>query len=749
MNCKKQGRPVFFRILISYFLIMILPMIVLGGMISGFLYRTYHKELIRSQQQSLSSSQAMMDTIIREMQSNAMILLNSGEFQTRHLRQAYGNFYDITNRLSILSYTNIFVDEYFYLNSEMKHLFNRETMFSYDTFCKYGIPYRNMTEKNLENILLKNAMSYWIPMEQDGEESFLTYVVTDKTSWHTPKNAIIFRLKEHTLNKILNVEQDSQQSCAIIISNNIPIFGSSPDFSESIWNRIRNQVNGEKGSFRSKIDGSDYMVFYSRSEATNDLCFILTVSYDAILRQTSAYQIMFLVLVLLTALICSAFILRFMNVIYGPLQQFSGMINRILGIEPVKNDSEQISAAQQALIQIEQNNRRNKLRKLIIELFCGCFQDQKQLERAIGQMGFILHGSRYNVILLQLKAISSGSISPSIFDDIGTFWEKNLPKEITGYSLAFPETAAVALLTVGEAQDFAILYQQIPDLKQLSESNWPVKIAIGIGEENDVSNVPTAYFQASKACEYILFQQKGGILFFHDIINTEQWKSLYPNHDIDCLYHAIGQIDFDRIILSVQLIQSDILNTESFLYGSYILRDTMLTAIRALQEMECNTMEFSQLNQQFAFALDSEDSLRQFCQNLLETIKRTLSSYEKPQKFESEPSVDRQILMKDILSYISDHFCEDSFSVRSVADEFQMSVSNLSHFFKKNSGQNISEYIASLRFERAKELLRDTNMVLQDISDSCGYLHLSTFMRQFKQRENCTPAIYRSRFHSK
>lgn len=111
-----------------------------------------------------------------------------------------------------------------------------------------------------------------------------------------------------------------------------------------------------------------------------------------------------------------------------------------------------------------------------------------------------------------------------------------------------------------------------------------------------------------------------------------------------------------------------------------------------------------------------------------------------------EDGTAKQEPIQEILEFVNQHFYEESLSVKMVAGHFGMTVSNLSHYFKKYTNETISEYIALLRFNKAKELLRDTDIVLSEICLQCGYLHLSTFMRQFKAREGCTPSVYRSQY---
>jgi len=749
MKKKLEKRPVFFNIFLSYLATMSLPMILLSLLFFWFLYQTYNKELVNNEKDSLAWSQALMDDVVREMQSNATILLNSGEFQSEHLNEAYGNFYDVTRRLANITYTNTFVDGYYYLNSDVKMIFSRETMFTYDRFCKFGLRYTGMTADGLEEKLLQNRVSYWLPAEHGRGEGFVTYLMTNKTSLNPPSSAILFQIKEKTLKEILRRDGHSQQRDILMLYQGELIYSSSPDLAQELLGTIQEKMTQDNGSFRITTDGGDQLVFYSNSSSSANLQYVSVVSFSSLTQTVSFYLTAFVVVVVVVSLICSLAVPRFMKIIYTPMQQFSDMVNKMFGVSPVSSDREQLSKAQQTLTELQKNRQKNMRWGLLVELLSGNFPVQEEFDQKAQAVGLELYGEYFNVILLQLKPGDMHTAPIYLCENIGQFWTSSLPANISGQFLALSEAASIALLVAGTKEDLEALYLRLDGLRLAAESNWDMKIVVGVGIETAFSEIPTAYFQAKKACDYRLFRQSGRLVFFKDINSDDKWKGLYPSREIDILYHAIVQIDQRRVYLSLQSLLSEILNNDSLLYCTYILRDLITTSVRALHEIDCETESIDSLFQQFTHALDNEDSLRKYIADLGQAITSSLSEYKKPESDEESVAECKNSSLQNILEHISNHFCEETFSVKTAADNFNMSVSNLSHFFKKNTGQNLSEYIASLRFEQSKQLLRETDLLLQDISAQCGYLHLSTFMRQFKQREGCTPAIYRARFRSK
>lgn len=84
------------------------------------------------------------------------------------------------------------------------------------------------------------------------------------------------------------------------------------------------------------------------------------------------------------------------------------------------------------------------------------------------------------------------------------------------------------------------------------------------------------------------------------------------------------------------------------------------------------------------------------------------------------------------------------YSVESSAHEVRMSKSNFQHLYKKYFGVTFMQDIINSRIERAKMLLKNTNMTSADIAKQCGYNNFAHFTRQFKAVTGMTSNEFRS-----
>ncbi|MEK0315610.1 helix-turn-helix transcriptional regulator [Cohnella sp. 56] len=94
------------------------------------------------------------------------------------------------------------------------------------------------------------------------------------------------------------------------------------------------------------------------------------------------------------------------------------------------------------------------------------------------------------------------------------------------------------------------------------------------------------------------------------------------------------------------------------------------------------------------------------------------------------------------LDYIARHYAED-LSLDIVADKLNMTGTYLSTYFKKKQGVNFVEYLHGYRIGKARELLAETDLLVQEIAARTGYLNANSFIRTFKRMTGVSPGEYR------
>ena len=93
--------------------------------------------------------------------------------------------------------------------------------------------------------------------------------------------------------------------------------------------------------------------------------------------------------------------------------------------------------------------------------------------------------------------------------------------------------------------------------------------------------------------------------------------------------------------------------------------------------------------------------------------------------------------------YCEEHYSDYQLPFSLLADQFHLSKSSISKYFKANSGVNFSAYIERLRLTQAKKLILDNTMPIKEIAEKVGYQNITTFYNAFRKIENCTPTEWR------
>lgn len=95
-----------------------------------------------------------------------------------------------------------------------------------------------------------------------------------------------------------------------------------------------------------------------------------------------------------------------------------------------------------------------------------------------------------------------------------------------------------------------------------------------------------------------------------------------------------------------------------------------------------------------------------------------------------------------IIYYINTHFCEQ-ITLDELCTEFYLSRTSLCKKFRDVMRCSIIEYVSELRLNKAKSLLRDTGLTIDEISTSCGYSSPNYFGLIFKKEVGLSPLQYR------
>lgn len=103
-----------------------------------------------------------------------------------------------------------------------------------------------------------------------------------------------------------------------------------------------------------------------------------------------------------------------------------------------------------------------------------------------------------------------------------------------------------------------------------------------------------------------------------------------------------------------------------------------------------------------------------------------------------------KVQLKQAIRYIDEHYRSEDISLNRVAKEVDLSPNYLSAVFSQEMGTTFVEYLTAKRMEKARELLRASDLRSGEIAAAVGYKDSHYFSFLFKKTQGCTPRDYRS-----
>src|SRR5690606_4997731 len=101
--------------------------------------------------------------------------------------------------------------------------------------------------------------------------------------------------------------------------------------------------------------------------------------------------------------------------------------------------------------------------------------------------------------------------------------------------------------------------------------------------------------------------------------------------------------------------------------------------------------------------------------------------------------------IEKVLTYVEESYAE-KITLNIVASMVNMSEGAFSRFFSQTFKKPFFTYLNEYRITKSHELLKETDMRINEIGYACGYECLQFFYRQFMKYSECAPQVYRARF---
>jgi len=257
-------------------------------------------------------------------------------------------------------------------------------------------------------------------------------------------------------------------------------------------------------------------------------------------------------------------------------------------------------------------------------------------------------------------------------------------------------------------------------------------------EITNLENLAEAYEQAVTTLHYCELQHpNGGVTHYSEISEQEREKVYYPTEKeaqllrnirmgmqekVEDALSRIHEINFHERCLSGSMLKQLLVK---MLNTIYVLADSIYSG---------DSQEYTNLIRMTQNVLLTKNRSTAFriLQDLMLSICEKCSKQKEGQ------------LRKRIITYIGEHFRDPALSLEKMAEDFDMSYHHLSRQFNECMQMNFASYLAGLRLEYSTQLLKTSQLSIEQVAQQAGFLQSGSFIRAFKKYYGVTPGKYRS-----
>lgn len=698
--------------------------------------------------------ESTMDMQLRQLEKVAVQLYNDKIFGPAFIKSDQFNAMQAKKALYNYDITNDFIHELFFYIRDDELLYSSLSSYSISSFIGSAYHYAHWDKASFRNDINSICQPVWRPSESvttsnNTPQNFITYLYPLPPKSTEPYATVIILIKAETVQNLINDTFSEANGNTIVLdkSNNVILANKNSNYLSSEEFKSSIATLDGKETRKVSLDGIQYLYAYVQSDVTGWKYVNIIPLADA----TKKINDMKLIVSLVTVFILmfgGILIYFFMYINYNPIKQLKEFTEASWRKVPYVRDELEIARLAIAnlldstnLLEAKVNSNRTAIKEfLLLELIKGEVKEVSEFNNIGRDIGIIFTKTYYRAVIFLFNNTEplNGVRGDTLFSDI----EKFLSDQVECYVKNCFDKERLVLLLCTDNMTNGELESQLFLLQSYLFDHYSLKVTIGVGNGYcEISQVGKSYMEASTAIDHRLVYGNGKVLFFSNTMSKSSTFDYFPRTLLETLELSIRLRDTDKITDSITKIINIIKeNNTPLVIARCISFDIINTTIKALGELN----RYSYVPGKYPDVL----SLMEFqtVEELAELVTMVYTEIcDSVQASREENSAGRMVAR--IHEYIENNYWHNDFSIQMMADHFKISPSNLSHFYKKQVGKNIIDYVNFLRIKKAKELLLQSGYSINKIVTDVGYYDTSTFIKKFKQMVGTTPGEYR-RLHS-
>lgn len=739
----------------SYLIVLLIPLIIIGIFSYNHFTKILETEISDNNLNALIKVKNSVDVHLNTLQKIPVRLLTSDKFRPFHLRNNPINAVEVKNILSDYSLVNDFIHEIVFYVRGHEYFYSSSSSYTTTTYTKLIYQYQDWTPDDFYNDINTITHPLLRPAENVLYNRFtdtrmITFLYPIPSNTTNPYATLMFLIKEDSLKDMIgNVIQNDfvntillDENGTIITSLMTPDYINTPEF-QAIVDSLHSY-----GTKTELIGNVEYFLSYVKS-LDSGWTYVTVIPSTEIMGKVIEVKMKVLYSTIFILFFGIFIIYLLSSINYSPLKKLSETAKKSFSNIPDKTN--EIEATQLAFRYWAQDseimhkkiisNKHAHKEFLLMNLLQGSIKNIQEFNEQGKETGLYLTKPFYRVILFLFHGIE---INQEVLkSDLIFQIEQKFSDEVQAYGKSSIEKDRIIFILSEDDISTSMLEVQVLFLQQWIKNKWELYTTIGIGNRHThFKDIAKSYIQACSALDYKLIKGEHKVIFFNEIVKTCTIDN-YPKDLIDHLELSILQMDVQTSSNIIVCIMEQIKENNMPLFMARCLCfDIINTVIKTTQQfsLRSNVMQREYPDLLLITDFHTLDELSSLVQKICFDMCDSLRNLD---------NMEESTLLNRMICYVEKNYNQYTFSVQGMADDFGMSSSNLSHYFKEQTHKTLSEYTKNLRIEKAKDLLKNTDRNLQDIVESIGYSDVSSFIKKFRQLVGSTPGEYRKSYYSR
>lgn len=757
--------------LVSYMSVLMIPLII-NGIVYFKSSTILEGEANRVNMGMLKQLQSTIDGRLTEVELLAQQIslnLNMNSLKTTNADienfQQY-NIYKTIQNLKIYQSSNLFIDNFYIYLKQPKTLLTYSTHTDAQLAYEYSFNYVNMSYdewiKFLNYTHKRDIVTLRLSDATKGYEEQVAYV--QSLPVENPNSSfatLVIPISVKKLQAAIGEVQSVNQGTAVIIDNNNNILAATQDI-DGLEGIAYNKLTEKSGIVYDTVNGEKVVISYISSDV-NSLKYVSIVPLKVFFDKVTYIHQINMVSIALCVLLGGAVTFFFLRKNYIPInnivktlrQRTDKAINKGSNeygfiMETISKSFEDNDKMHERLEVQNREVRASFLRRILR----GHLNNNLPLEDSLSAFDIKLFSDKFVVLVFHIESYDQlfykyKEVNEDSKSDYAKFILVNVIEELAnqnnqGFMVEVDEKMFACLINLKEQEDTETKKEALRianEAQRFIQGSFKINFNISISRvHTTAAGISQAYQEAVEVMEYKNMLGYAEIMHYDEISSTKYPKNSYF-YPLETEYQLVNTIKIGEFEKAKNIIDTVFKNNFSskpislkiakcFMFN---LISTMLKVLDEINNLYNGNLTEEINNVDKLLKCKTTSEMKDTLLNIIENICNYVLSQKKHGHKE---------LSQNIIAFVEDNYCDMNFSIAMIGEKFNMTPSYLSKLFMEETGEGLLDLITRYRLDKAKLLLKEKQLTVNEIASKVGFSNSGTFIRAFKRYEGITPGKY-------